>query len=77
MTQQLEQAITLAQSLSITEQLELLKTLSSIIQQSHSREISPASDTDFSGESFRRSWQQAVTGQTLPLSQLWEDSEDD
>ncbi|MGA7937664.1 MAG: hypothetical protein WCA35_29210 [Kovacikia sp.] len=26
----------------------------------------------FSATSFRKSWQQAVKGQTLPLSQLWE-----
>jgi hypothetical protein len=26
----------------------------------------------FSIDRFRQSWQQAITGQTLPLSQLWE-----
>jgi hypothetical protein len=34
-------------------------------------------DEGFSVESFRTSWQQAVTGQTLPLSQLWEGIEVD
>ncbi|MBL1174188.1 type II toxin-antitoxin system RelN family antitoxin [Pantanalinema sp. GBBB05] len=29
----------------------------------------------FSATSFRQSWEQAMTGQTLPLSQLWEDSD--
>lgn len=74
MTSQLQQTINLARSLSFTEQLELLKTLSTIIQQTHSLEnpITPEADTDFSGESFRTSWRQAVTGQTLPLSELWE-----
>ena len=74
MTSQLQEAINLAQSLSFTEQLELLKTLSTIIQQTHVLEsqVTPEADTDFSAESFRKSWQQAVTGQTLPLSQLWE-----
>jgi hypothetical protein len=74
MTSQLQEAINLARSLSFTEQLELLKTLSTIIQQTHSLEnqITPEADTDFSAESFCTSWQQAVTGQTLPLSQLWE-----
>lgn len=74
MTSQLQQTINLARSLSFTEQLELLKTLSTIIQQTHSLEnqITPEADTDFSGESFRTSWQQAVNGQTLPLSELWE-----
>ncbi|MFM9265112.1 hypothetical protein [Tychonema sp. BBK16] len=38
MTSQLQQAINLARSLSFTEQLELLKTLSTIIQQTHSLE---------------------------------------
>jgi len=32
-------------------------------------------DEQFSEESFKRSWQQAVTGDTVPLSQLWEDTE--
>ena len=31
-------------------------------------------DENFSEESFKRSWQQAMTDETLPLSQLWEDS---
>ncbi len=74
MTSQLQQAINLAQSLSFTEQLELLKTLTTIIQQTHSLETQPPpqeESTGFSAESFRKSWQQAVTGETLPLSQLW------
>jgi hypothetical protein len=75
MTAQLQQAIALAQSLSLTEQLELLKTLSAIIQRTHSLETQAAiteEDTDFSIASFRQSWQQAITEQTLPLSQLWD-----
>ncbi len=75
MTTQLQQAIDLAQSLSLTEQLELLKTLSGIIQRTHSLETQAATteeDTDFSIASFRQSWQQAITEQTLPLSQMWE-----
>ncbi|MGB3267962.1 MAG: hypothetical protein WBA89_28920 [Microcoleus sp.] len=75
MTSQLQQAIDLAQSLSLTEQLELLKTLSAIIQRTHSLETEAATteqDTDFSAANFGQSWQQAMTGQTLPLSQLWE-----
>lgn len=75
MTAQLQQAIDLAQSLSLTEQLELLKTLSAIIQRTHSLETQAAiteEDTDFLIASFRQSWQQAITEQTLPLSQLWD-----
>jgi hypothetical protein len=49
MTSQLQEAINLAQPLSFTEQLELLKTLSTIIQQTHSLEnqVMPEADTDF------------------------------
>lgn len=32
-------------------------------------------DETFSAESFKQSWQQAITGDTVPLSQLWEESE--
>lgn len=32
-------------------------------------------DEHFSEASFKRSWEQAITGDTVPLSQLWEDSE--
>ena len=75
MTSQLKQAIDIAQSLSLAEQLELLKTLSAIIQRTHSLETQAATteeDTDFSAASFRQSWQQAMTEETLPFSQLWE-----
>ena len=73
MTAQLQQAIDIAQSLSLAEQLELLKTLSTIIEHTHSLESQATiteEDTDFLRLSFRQSWQQAITGQTLPLSQL-------
>lgn len=78
MSSQLQQAIDLAQSLSFEEQLELLKTLSIVIQQTHAREnqsLTSEDNTDFSAESFRKSWQQAMSGQTLPLSQLFEDTD--
>ena len=80
MTLQLQQAINLAQSLSIEDQLELLKNLSTMIQQSHTLTDQTEDDDDdigFSAESFSRSWHQAMTGQTLPLAQLWEDSDDE
>ncbi|WP_293125458.1 hypothetical protein [Microcoleus sp. bin38.metabat.b11b12b14.051] len=72
-TTQLQQSIDLAQSLSLTEQIELLKTLSTIIQRTHSLEnkaTTTEKNTDFSRLSFRQSWQQAMTGETLPISQL-------
>ena len=78
MTVELDQAIQMARALSLLEQLELMKALSVIIQQTHSLETQSQDneDSSFSPESFRRSWQQAMTGQTQPLSQLWEGVED-
>ncbi|MDJ0601933.1 MAG: hypothetical protein QNJ37_24220 [Crocosphaera sp.] len=32
-------------------------------------------DENFSEESFKKSWQQAITGDTVPLSQLWEETD--
>ncbi|NEQ65830.1 MAG: hypothetical protein F6K21_10080 [Symploca sp. SIO2D2] len=75
MTSQFHQAINLAQSLSLSEQLELLKILPTIIQKNHALEtqsLLEEDNTDFSADSFRKSWPQAVTGQTLPVSQIWE-----
>ena len=46
MTSQLKQAIDIAQSLSLAEQLELLKTLSAIIQRTHSLETQATTTTD-------------------------------
>jgi hypothetical protein len=80
MTVQLQQAIQIAKSLSLAEQLELLQSLSEIVQHNHSQETQPQlaeDDTGFSAESFRRSWQQAMTCETLPLSQLWDGVEDE
>lgn len=76
MTLQLQQAIDIAESLSMAEKLELLKKLSVLIQEAHALESQTSTDEDdevgFSPESFRRSWEQAVTGKTLPASVLWE-----
>jgi hypothetical protein len=33
-----------------------------------------ADDLGFCPESFRKSWSQAIAGETLPLNQLWEDT---
>jgi hypothetical protein len=72
MITRLDQAIQIAQSLSLSEQLELLQALSRIIQQTHLQDAqdSAEEDTEFSPESFQKSWQQAMNGQTLPISQL-------
>ena len=34
-------------------------------------------DDNFSEESFKESWQQAIAGETLPLSKLWEETDID
>ncbi|PSB17783.1 hypothetical protein C7B76_09180 [filamentous cyanobacterium CCP2] len=72
MTFDLQRTINLARSLSLAEQLELLKVLSNIIQEKYSLETQTIEEeeTDFSADSFRQSWQQAMNGQTLPLSAL-------
>lgn len=77
MTSQLQQVIHLTRALSFSEQIELLGELSDIIRKTHSEEVqSVGKDTpEFSSERFQSSWQQAVSEQTLPLSQLWQDSE--
>jgi len=80
MTAQLNQAIQMARSLSLPEQLELMKALSVIIQQTHSSSTQSQSDDEdihFSPDSFQRSWQQAMMGETQPLSQLWDGIEHD
>jgi len=79
MTFQLQQAIDIAESLSMAEKLELLKKLSILIQEAHSLENQASADNDeeisFSPASFQRSWEQALTGKTLPASVLWEDDD--
>ena len=80
MTLRLQQAIDIAASLSMAEKLELLKKLSVLIQEAHALENQASTDDDndeigFSPESFRRSWEQAIIGKTLPASVLWEDDD--
>ena len=76
MKSQLQKVIHLTKSLSLSDQIELLAELSAMMREAHSEKAQRAvleDDVEFSPERFRTSWQQAVTGQTLPLSQLWED----
>ena len=73
MTIQLKQAIQIAQSLPLSEQLELLTALSKSIRQTHSQETQPQvtpDEPDISDESVYPPWQQAITEETLPVSQL-------
>lgn len=77
MTLELKQAIEIVESLSIIDKRELLKALSASIQETEALECESDEDPNFgfSPERFRRSWEQAMTGQTLPLSALWEDDD--
>ena len=77
MTLKLKQAMEIVESLSIIDKRELLKTLSASIQETEALECESDEDPNFgfSPERFRRSWEQAMTGQTLPLSALWEDDD--
>ena len=81
MTSQLQNVLHLTKSLSFSEQIELMKELSTIIQTTYTEKTQPSQepedDLGFSAESFRTSWEQARSGQTLPLSQLWDGIEDD
>lgn len=81
MASQLEEVLHLTKSLSLSEQIELMKELSTIIQTTYTDEAGRSQEEidglGFSEESFRRSWQQAVSGNTLPLSQLWDGIDDD
>lgn len=73
MTVQLKQAIQIAQSLPLSEQLELLTALSELIRQTHINAIQPqitADKPDLSEETAHPSWQQSITNPTLPVSQL-------
>jgi len=76
MTAQLKTVINLTKSLSFSEQLELLGALSDIIQRAHSSEsqIDDKDEGGFSAESFQTSLKQAIDSETLPLSELWEES---
>ena len=69
MTELLEQAIAKLKTRPISEQDSIAAL---ILEELHADD-----DLGFSADRFRASWQQAVAGNTLPLSQLWESSEVD
>jgi hypothetical protein len=85
MTELLEQAIAKLKTRPISEQDSLVENLPSEIAALILEELHADDDLGFSavGEAsplenrFRESWKQAVAGNTLPLSQLWEGSEVD
>ena len=60
-----------ARQLSPSEKLKLIRIL---VEDLDDREEDLGNEElGFNVDRFRESWKQAVTGQTLPLSQLWED----
>ena len=69
MTKLLEEAIAQIRTLPINKQDSIAAL---ILEELHADD-----DLGFSADRFRASWQQAVAGNTLPLSQLWESSEVD
>jgi len=55
---------------------ETVKVIILVEESDEANELeSDESGEHFSEESFKRSWQQAITGDTVPLSQLWENTE--
>jgi hypothetical protein len=69
MTKLLEEAIAQLKTRPISEQ----DSIAALILE----ELQDNDDLGFSADRFEKSWKQAVEGNTLPLSQLWEDSEVD
>jgi hypothetical protein len=69
MTELLEQAIAELKTRPISEQ----DSIAALILE----ELQDNDDSGFNADRFRESWKQAVAGNTLPLSQLWESSEVD
>ena len=69
MTKLLEEAIAQIRNLPINKQDSIAAL---ILEELHADD-----DLGFSADRFRESWKQAVAGNTLPLSQLWEGSEVD
>jgi hypothetical protein len=69
MTELLEQAIAQLKTLPINKQ----DSIAALILE----ELQDNDDLGFNADRFRESWKQALAGNTLPLSQLWEISEVD
>lgn len=52
-----------------------VKVIILVSEPEETRNQSVQLDEDFSAESFKRSWQQAMADETLPLSQLWKETD--
>jgi hypothetical protein len=70
MTELLEEAIAKLKTRPISEQDSIAALILEELQ-------NDAEDLGFNADRFRESWKQAVAGNTLQLSQLWESSEVD
>ena len=55
----------------------LLWLLTRVLGKIEPKAIAEPESMEFSADSFRQSWEQAQTGTTLPLSDLWQGIEDD
>jgi len=60
---------------SSSQQPETVKVIILVSEAKESEDQSIKLDDNFSEESFKRSWQEAMTDETLPLSKLWEETE--
>jgi hypothetical protein len=67
----LAEVIPIARKLSPSEKLKLIRILAEDLDDR--QETLEDDELGFNSERFRESWQQAIAGNTLPLSQLWED----
>jgi hypothetical protein len=92
MSPQLQQILTDIDRLSSVEQIQVIEHITvnlkevvpTTTQPSKSKssalileELHADDELGFSADRFRDSWKQAVAGNTLPLSQLWESGEVD
>jgi hypothetical protein len=66
----LAEIIPIARKLSPSEKLKLIRILAEDLDDR--QETLEDDELGFNSERFRESWQQAMAGNTLPLSQLWE-----
>jgi hypothetical protein len=67
----LAEVIPIARKLSPSEKLKLIRILAEDLDDR--QEALEDDEVGFNAERFRESYQQAIAGNTLPLSQLWED----
>jgi hypothetical protein len=77
MTKLLEEAIAQLKTRPISEQDSIAALILEELQDNYDLGFSGVGVASSLENRFRKSWKQAVDGNTLPLSQLWEDSEVD